>query len=254
MTPSNRNKILVVDDEPILRLALSADLKRRGFDVLLAENGRDAYEIVRKENVDLILSDVRMPGGDGIELLDRIKDFDTRKPVVFFVTGFSDMSLEEAYHRGAEAVFNKPFDRQVLFDSVLQATSPRNEAWSKNHNNPGPDQPLEKLEARFSCLESAAERNKLGLARGGMFVESNLPFLPLASHVRFKISFDDPSTPELSGVGVVRWSKQSEADPTSTISGIEFLYLNEPCRSFVVEYFDKRKERAFIPSPEKLRA
>ena len=115
--------ILVVDDEPELRDALVFDFKRKKFQVLEASNGRDAFEIVKKNRIDVVLTDVRMPGGDGIELLDNIKSFNQEIPVVMFITAYADISTEEALKKGAFAVFSKPFDRKALLEAIMKAAA-----------------------------------------------------------------------------------------------------------------------------------
>ena len=65
--------ILIVDDEIDLRDSIAFDYKRKGFNVLVASSGNEAFEIVKKNKVNVVLSDVRMPDGDGIELLYNIK-------------------------------------------------------------------------------------------------------------------------------------------------------------------------------------
>ena len=127
---NSKFNILVVDDEAILRSAIVFDFKRKGFNVLDAENGAQAFEIVKANKIDLVLTDVRMPGGDGIELLDKIKALNASLPVVMFITGFADISLEEAYDKGVDAVFAKPFDRKALLAAVLKALSDINDKWT----------------------------------------------------------------------------------------------------------------------------
>jgi len=65
-----------------------------------------------------------MPNGDGLSILDHVKKKNVFTPVVMFITGFADITLEEAFERGADAVFSKPFDRKVLMESVIRAIQP----------------------------------------------------------------------------------------------------------------------------------
>jgi len=116
--------ILIVDDEADLRDAISFDFKRKGFKVLTASCGEEAVRVIDSNKIDLILSDVRMPNGDGLSILDHVKKKNVFTPVVMFITGFADITLEEAFERGADAVFSKPFDRKVLMESVIRAIQP----------------------------------------------------------------------------------------------------------------------------------
>lgn len=110
-------KILVVDDEIDLVDALSFDFKRKGFDVYCAYNGKEAFEIVEKQKIDLIISDIRMPGGDGIELLQKVKKI-PNPPKLIFSTGFSEIGMDEAFDLGAEDVVAKPFERKELHSKI----------------------------------------------------------------------------------------------------------------------------------------
>ena len=82
MVEPKNTTILVVDDETGLRKALLFDFKRKGFNVLDAENGAVALEIIEKQKIDLVLTDVRMPRGGGIELLEKLKSRSPDSPAV----------------------------------------------------------------------------------------------------------------------------------------------------------------------------
>jgi CheY-like chemotaxis protein len=75
-------------------------------------------EVLKANHVSLVLSDVRMPGGDGVQLLESIRTRDPKLPPVIFVTGFADLSEAECMAKGANRVIAKPFDRKALFRSV----------------------------------------------------------------------------------------------------------------------------------------
>ncbi len=113
-------KILIVDDEEDLRDALAFDFKRQGFEVFLAHNGTVAYEMFLKNPTDIVLSDVRMAGGDGVELLKNIKNSHPEVPLVLS-TGFAEIGIDEAYSIGAHSVVLKPFERKYLKEVINNA-------------------------------------------------------------------------------------------------------------------------------------
>src|SRR5258708_2581984 len=117
--------LLIVDDEVDLREVLTYSLQRVGFKVLEAANGKEAFDIIKKQKIDLVVSDIQMPGGNGIELLDNIRANHHELPVLLFLTGFADISVEEAYNKGAEALFSKPFDFRIVLRTILQALEPK---------------------------------------------------------------------------------------------------------------------------------
>jgi CheY-like chemotaxis protein len=112
--------VLVVDDEEALRDSIVFDLRRRGRRALVAGNGVEALAVLRENAVDLVISDVRMPGGDGLAMLDEILGLGPKAPPVILVTGFSDASDQVCLARGARRVFAKPFDRKLFLDAIRE--------------------------------------------------------------------------------------------------------------------------------------
>jgi CheY-like chemotaxis protein len=111
--------LLIVDDEETLRNAIMFDFTRKGFTVLSAENGTKAIELVKSNRIHVVISDIRMPGGDGITLLEQIRAIDPNIPNVILVTGFAEVSEAECLAKGAKKVFQKPFDRKALMNEVI---------------------------------------------------------------------------------------------------------------------------------------
>lgn len=107
-------KILVVDDDSTLRGAVRFELEMAGAVVEEASSGRSAFERVRKVNFHLILSDVRMPDGDGFELLDKVYKLNSNLPVVLFISDLAGVSKEDMQSRGCAAHLSKPFDPEFL--------------------------------------------------------------------------------------------------------------------------------------------
>jgi len=102
-------KILVVDDDSLLRDFLSETLNRSGYGVDLASTGGEALEKIRKEDYDIILSDVRMPNMDGMELLKTTKDFLPDAKVVMMTAYGTVQNAVEAMKLGAFDYVMKPF-------------------------------------------------------------------------------------------------------------------------------------------------
>ena len=102
-------KILVVDDEWELRNLLTEFLTGEGYDVIQASNGEEALELAEKEEPQVILLDIEMPGIDGIEVCRRLKEEDkTRFIPVIMVTALEDRDLD-AFVEGADDFVTKPF-------------------------------------------------------------------------------------------------------------------------------------------------
>ena len=111
-------KILVVDDEPMLCEILKDFLELDSYLVEEASCGDQAFAMITQNCFDCVISDVRMPNGDGTELAQRISDMPGKKPFVFLTTGFSDISEERARSLGVVKVLQKPFVYEELLTSV----------------------------------------------------------------------------------------------------------------------------------------
>lgn len=102
-------RILVVDDESSILMTLAANLELEGFEVTGAESPAQAIELVAQLRFDLVLSDFRMPGMNGLELMRRIRMHDPGVPVVLMTAFALETLVREALGEGAFAVVPKPF-------------------------------------------------------------------------------------------------------------------------------------------------
>lgn len=106
--------ILVVDDDEVMRATLSDVLKKEGYEIFLADSGNGTLSIVKKHIIDLILLDMRLPDEDGLEVLKKIKEFDT-EILVIIMTAYSDVQTAvSAMKSGAYHYINKPFELEEL--------------------------------------------------------------------------------------------------------------------------------------------
>jgi sigma-B regulation protein RsbU (phosphoserine phosphatase) len=86
-------KILVIDDQPNVRMLLALLLRQQGYDVVLAENGWEGLQLYRQEHPDVILLDLNMPELDGVTVLTQIRSVDLKQPVII-LTGDSAQETE----------------------------------------------------------------------------------------------------------------------------------------------------------------
>ncbi len=119
-------KILVIDDEELIIRSLAKLLEKNGFEAFIAKTGQDALVMVEEEDFDLIISDIRMPGLNGIEavkgIYEVIQEKGAEKPPVIFVTGYADKECEqEAKMLNPIDYIYKPFDISVLVDQIKNA-------------------------------------------------------------------------------------------------------------------------------------
>ena len=113
--------ILIVDDEKNYPLILSAILKEEGFETLTANSGEEALQILRDSDIDLVLTDMKMPSMDGIELLESIKDKDSDLPVIMMTAHGTVEKAVEAMQKGAYNYIMKPFNNKRLIIYVNKA-------------------------------------------------------------------------------------------------------------------------------------
>ncbi|PIC85191.1 two-component system response regulator [Sporosarcina sp. P20a] len=112
--------LLIVDDQPGIRLLLEEIFKPTGIMTALASNGKEALEIVRKQNPDCVLLDMKMPGMNGVEVLREIRTI-SPEAIVMMMTAYSEIELlNDADKLGIDQHFTKPFDIFEVRDSVLR--------------------------------------------------------------------------------------------------------------------------------------
>lgn len=125
-----KRRILVVDDEDLVRDLLKHHLVKLGYEVVQAEDGAKALKLYRENPVDLVLSDVRMPRLDGLQLLVALKDMNPRLPVVL-ISGHGEVEIVvQALKAGADNFLAKPLRMDILARVVEQALSV---AWTAPH-------------------------------------------------------------------------------------------------------------------------
>jgi two-component system response regulator AtoC len=114
-------RILVVDDEYLIRWTLQQNLQKEGYEVLIAETGEEALKKVQQETPDLVLLDIKLPGMDGFEVLDRVLRID-RDVIPIMITAFDDVeTVVRAMRLGAFDYITKPFEFPKVHLSVRNA-------------------------------------------------------------------------------------------------------------------------------------
>jgi len=119
------SRILVVDDEHLIRWSLEQSLKKQGYDVVTAGNGEDALKLVQEETPELMLLDIQLPGIDGLEVLAKVKEIDS-EIIVVMVTALGVLETAvKAMRLGAYDYINKPFNLDELSIIVKKALETR---------------------------------------------------------------------------------------------------------------------------------
>lgn len=126
-----RSKILVVDDEMKMRRVLQMMLQKEGYEVVTAKNGEEALQKVEEENFDLVVTDMKMPGLSGIDLLKKLKEKDEWIPViempVIMITAYGTVETAvKAMKQGAYDYLLKPFEKdeiKIVISNALKMKS-----------------------------------------------------------------------------------------------------------------------------------
>jgi len=113
-------QVIVVDDEVAIREAVQQWLELSGFEVRSCASAGEALALVDRDFPGIVVSDVRMPGTDGLQLLDKLLQIDTDLPVIL-VTGHGDVPMAvEALKQGVADFLEKPFDDEVLLAAIQE--------------------------------------------------------------------------------------------------------------------------------------
>src|SRR5713101_5929401 len=111
-------KVLVIDDEQGIRSLLDTLLRRKGYDVVLAESGRKGLELFRRERPDVIVLDLKMPEMDGLTVLQQVRSLDPKTPVII-LTGAGTAETEQRVRAmGVTEYVEKEFSLHLLGDSL----------------------------------------------------------------------------------------------------------------------------------------
>lgn len=112
--------ILIVDDAPFMRMMLEKVLTEKGYTIRQAEDGRKALDILRRQNIDLCLLDIAMPGMNGLNALEEIKETYPNIKVVMISARCQECYVNAAMRLGADDFVAKPFSAEELITRLKQ--------------------------------------------------------------------------------------------------------------------------------------
>ncbi len=135
-------KILVVDDEPNITEILEIAFQEDGMDVIKSRSGRDALNVLREQDIDIVVSDIKMPDLSGVELLGIAKEFSPNTIFIMITAFASTETAIEALQHGAFDYITKPFGMDELRSIVQRALK------QKNSRKPKPAASAEEIEAQ----------------------------------------------------------------------------------------------------------
>jgi len=145
-------RILIVDDEPSIRMVLRAHLTRSGYHVTATENGAEAIAMLRNEDYHLVVSDLKMPVIGGMELLNHCNETYPGLPVILITAHGTVDSAVEAIKKGAQDYVTKPFDSDELMPIIEKALRTEEKGRSILH---------EDAAGRFKIIGQTARMHKI---------------------------------------------------------------------------------------------
>ena len=203
--------------------------------VYTAKDGEGALATIKDRHNDLLVTDVRMPGMDGITLVRNLAELGTSIPSIVFVSGFGDVDAREMFGLGVEAFLAKPLPRGQLVQVAEMALAEPSTLWLTPMDSP----PRQSLDITVEKI-GETEEDSIRLGRGGFSARYSGP--SALGKVAFKCHFSSDQR-EMTGEGYVRWRSKNHDKV-----GIEFSFLDPNCRSWVLEEIAANNPRSFIPS------
>jgi CheY-like chemotaxis protein len=228
--------ILVVDDEPELLDIYAEWLARAGCkSVKTAKDGDAALAAIAEWPIDMLLTDVRMPVMDGVTLVRSLAKSGKPIPSVVFISGFGDVDKREMYALGVGAFLVKPCQREELVGAIENALADRSTLW----NTPLKLVPRQSIVIEVDHLDETLCPKSLQLGNSGFSAFENRT-LGLGN-VAFQCDIASDQQ-RISGQGYVRWNSQMERK-----IGVEFAFIEEPGRTWLLGEIKARNPRSFIP-------
>lgn len=233
--------ILVVDDDELLRSVVAIRLQSSGFKTVLAQNGQAALDALdQQKDIKAVISDVRMPQMDGVQLLAEIKKRNCQSPAVILMSGYNGLSAESVYDLGAEAMLEKPFEFSQIIQALETALLPSEQRWSTDSTDD------ERRELDSFSIAQALRDGSLHFGRGGFFLPSIGQPLTAGSRITFNVPQAEGHCC-LRGAGVIRWVRPKAAEGLPAGFGIEFSYLDAQTKADILTLLRKSNPKAFIP-------
>lgn len=182
-------RLLVVDDDPGLLLAVSETLRAEGYDVKTARRGAEALVIVAQSLPDLIISDIRMPGMDGYQLVKNLRS-NTRTrlvPIVFLTAKDETADRIQGFRTGVDAYLTKPFEPEELVAvvvGILQRIERTHSDLARLFGEKAAEEPEFMRDEELTDAEwRVAEAVARGLANKEIAAELNLSLRTVEGHI-----------------------------------------------------------------------
>ncbi|MCB9026629.1 MAG: response regulator [Bdellovibrionaceae bacterium] len=249
MEPQNK-RILVVDDEPELLKALKEVFQIFGFLVTTATSGNKAWNLLKDSDFDLVISDIRMKDGSGIELLQKCKNRDPLNPRFLVMSGFTDFSEAELYELGVDGFFAKPFDANAIRTAIKDSLLSLHILWGTDHS----PKAIHHYYNKWETLDAAINSGKIQFGRRGFFVPIKKKFPEKGQIVSFDFEnkLASPS-PKITGYGKVLWVREKSSKDADSGVGIMIQHIADNSLSSFIQWLEVKKYKSLVPFGRKIK-
>lgn len=231
-------RLLVVDDEAGIRESLKDYFELEGYQVSMAQSGNEALALLKSEKFQVIVSDIRMPDGDGRFLLKSVRQQHPISPAVILMSGYSDLSVEEAMGEGAFATLIKPFHPADLLKVVKKSYCSPSERWKSQWET----HKILHINVDAKNLSEALDTGLLKLGLNGAFLQRDTMGFRVGDEV--ELDFKDPA---IRAYGILRWVRSSDQQNRARGMGIEFAGFTENFKKQFLKLTEDTKSCAIIP-------
>lgn len=240
---------LIVDDAEELREAIVFEFENEGFHVFEAKSGNEAFDFIKSgNNIDVIISDIKMPDGSGIDLLNKLRKFHFKNPPLIFISAYSEVAIEDVYNLGAVDMFPKPFDSDKLLLKAKNAALFKDSMLLKGDVD---SQNLNELSLKFKSISISSDKNDPNdvlLGRGGVFVPFTKDFPVLDCNINLSLDLEEGKFRDFKCIINPIWIRENASDKLQSGFGAKFIKMDKNQAEYIQKITDKNKVISFIPN------
>jgi DNA-binding NarL/FixJ family response regulator len=238
--------ILIIDDEPEICDLLANHLSEKGMRVHKFSDPTKVMDCLADHKIDVIISDIRMPKMDGLQLLTEIRKIYHYTPPILFLTGFSSKGdTEKVMNLGAVALLEKPIDMDKIVGAILENFV----------EEPAERRSLFRLAEQIPVsINERLEVTMDNVGYGGLFIpfegqrSSELQNLDIGKTFSFQFTLREGEVHKIRAVGEIVWKRLDATAQMRPGVGVKLLEINEPDRELIWHYIRLKRILSFIPS------
>ncbi len=236
-------KIMLLDDDPFIIGVMKGFLNSPAFQIDCATSVLEALELTKHKDFDCIVSDVRLPIGTGADLLTSLREINRRSPAIIFVSGFSDITVDELLFRGADSFLLKPFTQEVFVAEVNRLAQPLP---LRQQAKPASYESLKPITLNASNVLKTGTGGDVRLGLGGFFARIHPEGVRINQHLRFTLEIGKGEV--LQGCGRIMWLRRpSSLRPLAAGMGLLIEYLEPKSNEAYQAFIDKSDLLETIP-------